>query len=144
MPTSMDIRPDILPSSASSFSLINTAFSCLVLPKASDFNFQNTRCFIIRVQFLFMAKIQQISRFYHNHGIEIPKPDCIFASNQLNKNNVATNNQQRFETLQLHAGQEVDPTTHARALPIYQTSSYVFEDAKDGADLFGLRKFGNI
>ena len=50
----------------------------------------------------------------------------------------------RFETLQLHAGQEVDKTTHARALPIYQTSSYVFEDAKDGADLFGLRKFGNI
>jgi O-acetylhomoserine (thiol)-lyase len=50
----------------------------------------------------------------------------------------------RFETLQVHAGQEVDATTHARALPIYQTSSYVFTDAKDGADLFGLRKFGNI
>lgn len=50
----------------------------------------------------------------------------------------------KFETLQIHAGQEVDKTTHARALPIYQTSSYVFEDAKDGADLFGLRKFGNI
>ncbi|MDR1223916.1 MAG: O-acetylhomoserine aminocarboxypropyltransferase/cysteine synthase [Tannerella sp.] len=50
----------------------------------------------------------------------------------------------RFESLQVHAGQEVDKTTHARALPIYQTSSYVFEDAKDGADLFGLRKFGNI
>ena len=49
-----------------------------------------------------------------------------------------------FETLQLHAGQVVDQTTHSRALPIYQTSSYVFEDAKDGADLFGLRKFGNI
>jgi len=57
---------------------------------------------------------------------------------------VATTNQLRFETLQLHAGQEVDKTTHARALPIYQTSSYVFENAKDGADLFGLRKFGNI
>lgn len=53
-------------------------------------------------------------------------------------------NQFRFETLQIHAGQKVDKTTHARALPIYQTSSYVFEDAKDGADLFGLRKFGNI
>ncbi|MDR2469853.1 MAG: O-acetylhomoserine aminocarboxypropyltransferase/cysteine synthase [Tannerella sp.] len=50
----------------------------------------------------------------------------------------------KFETLQIHAGQEVEKTTHARALPIYQTSSYVFEDAKDGADLFGLRKFGNI
>lgn len=49
-----------------------------------------------------------------------------------------------FETLQVHAGQEVDKTTHSRAVPIYQTSSYVFEDAKDGADLFGLRKFGNI
>lgn len=55
-----------------------------------------------------------------------------------------TNEQWRFETLQLHAGQEVDPTTHARAVPIYQTTSYVFEDAQDGADLFGLRKFGNI
>ena len=50
----------------------------------------------------------------------------------------------RFETLQVHAGQEIDKTTHARALPIYQTSSYVFDDAKEGADLFGLRKFGNI
>jgi O-acetylhomoserine (thiol)-lyase len=74
-------------------------------------------------------------------------------SNKQNKSNnnkkkgettVSTTNQLRFETLQLHAGQEVDKTTHARALPIYQTSSYVFEDAKDGADLFGLRKFGNI
>ncbi len=53
-------------------------------------------------------------------------------------------NQLRFETLQVHAGQEIDKTTHARALPIYQTSSYVFDDAKEGADLFGLRKFGNI
>lgn len=53
-------------------------------------------------------------------------------------------NKMRFETLQVHAGQEVDGTTQARAVPIYQTSSYVFEDAKDGADLFGLKKFGNI
>jgi O-acetylhomoserine (thiol)-lyase len=50
----------------------------------------------------------------------------------------------RFETIQVHGGQEVEGTTHARALPIYQTSSYVFTDAQDGADLFGLRKFGNI
>ncbi|MDR1562027.1 MAG: O-acetylhomoserine aminocarboxypropyltransferase/cysteine synthase [Dysgonamonadaceae bacterium] len=50
----------------------------------------------------------------------------------------------KFETLQVHAGQEVDATTHSRALPIYQTTSYVFTDAQDGADLFGLRKFGNI
>jgi O-acetylhomoserine (thiol)-lyase len=64
------------------------------------------------------------------------------SSNQ-NKTTVATN-ELKFETLQVHAGQVVDGTTHARALPIYQTSSYVFDDAKDGADLFGLRKFGNI
>ncbi len=51
---------------------------------------------------------------------------------------------QKFETLQIHAGQEVDKTTNARAVPIYQTSSYVFDDAQHGADLFGLRKFGNI
>ncbi|MDR1324293.1 MAG: PLP-dependent transferase, partial [Candidatus Margulisbacteria bacterium] len=48
------------------------------------------------------------------------------------------------ETILLHGGQVVDPATHARAVPIYQTTSYVFEDAKDAADLFGLRKFGNI
>ena len=50
----------------------------------------------------------------------------------------------RYETLQLHAGQEPDPTTNARAVPIYQTSSYVFNDAEHGANLFGLKEFGNI
>ncbi len=50
----------------------------------------------------------------------------------------------KFETLQVHAGQEVDKTTNSRAVPIYQTSSYVFDDAQHGADLFALRKFGNI
>ncbi len=50
----------------------------------------------------------------------------------------------KFETLQIHAGQEVDKQTHSRAVPIYLTTSFVFEDAKDGADLFGLKKFGNI
>lgn len=50
----------------------------------------------------------------------------------------------KFETLQLHAGQTVDQETNSRAVPIYQTSSYVFNDAQHGADLFGLRKFGNI
>lgn len=55
-----------------------------------------------------------------------------------------SDNQLKFETLQVHAGQSVDQTTFSRATPIYQTSSYVFTDAKDGADLFALRKFGNI
>ncbi len=50
----------------------------------------------------------------------------------------------RFETLQVHAGQEPDPVTGSRAVPIYQTTSYVFENAEHGADLFALRKAGNI
>lgn len=49
-----------------------------------------------------------------------------------------------FETLQLHAGQETDPTTNSRAVPIYQTTSYVFNSSEHGADLFALRQFGNI
>lgn len=51
---------------------------------------------------------------------------------------------QRFETLQLHAGQEPDPTTGSRAVPIYQTTSYQFKDTDHAANLFGLREFGNI
>ena len=50
----------------------------------------------------------------------------------------------RFETLQVHAGQEPAPGTNARAVPIYQTSSYVFNDADHGARLFALQEFGNI
>ena len=50
----------------------------------------------------------------------------------------------KFETLQVHAGQEKEPVTRSRAVPIYQTTSYTFDDAQHGADLFGLRKFGNI
>lgn len=49
-----------------------------------------------------------------------------------------------FETLQLHAGQEADPSTGSRAVPIYQTTSYVFRNAQHGADLFALKEFGNI
>ncbi|MGF1638998.1 MAG: O-acetylhomoserine aminocarboxypropyltransferase/cysteine synthase family protein [Cyclobacteriaceae bacterium] len=53
-------------------------------------------------------------------------------------------NQLKFETLQLHAGQEPDPTTGSRAVPIYQTSSYVFNSSEHGANLFALKEFGNI
>ena len=49
-----------------------------------------------------------------------------------------------FETLQLHAGQEIDPTTQSRAVPIYQTTSYAFKNAEHAANLFGLKEFGNI
>ncbi|CAN5432843.1 O-acetylhomoserine aminocarboxypropyltransferase/cysteine synthase [soil metagenome] len=51
---------------------------------------------------------------------------------------------QSFETLTLHGGQTVDPTTKSRAVPIYQTTSYVFDDTAHAARLFGLEEFGNI
>ncbi len=50
----------------------------------------------------------------------------------------------KFETLQQHVGHQPDKTTHSRAVPIYQTTSYVFDDADHAADLFALKKFGNI
>ncbi|MDR3579802.1 MAG: homocysteine synthase [Oryzomonas sp.] len=53
-------------------------------------------------------------------------------------------NSYQAETLALHAGQKPDPTTNSRAVPIYQTSSYVFNDADHAARLFGLQEFGNI
>ncbi|HWV75462.1 MAG TPA: O-acetylhomoserine aminocarboxypropyltransferase/cysteine synthase [Pseudosphingobacterium sp.] len=49
-----------------------------------------------------------------------------------------------FETLQIHAGQEVDSATNSRAVPIYQTTSYVFNNSEHGANLFALKEFGNI
>ena len=49
-----------------------------------------------------------------------------------------------FSTLSVHAGAQPDPTTGARATPIYQTTSYVFESVDHAASLFGLQTFGNI
>ncbi len=61
---------------------------------------------------------------------------------------VKTNNtmsaKYHFETLQVHAGQEADPTTLSRAVPIYQTTSYLFRSSEHGANLFALKEFGNI
>ena len=51
---------------------------------------------------------------------------------------------QHFETLQIHAGQESDPTTGSRAVPIYQTTSFTFKSSEHGANLFALKEFGNI
>ena len=56
----------------------------------------------------------------------------------------ATPRTPRFETLQVHAGQEPAPGTNARAVPIYQTTSYTFDSAEHGAKLFALQQFGNI
>ncbi|UXV43517.1 O-acetylhomoserine aminocarboxypropyltransferase/cysteine synthase family protein [Staphylococcus simulans] len=50
----------------------------------------------------------------------------------------------KFETLQLHAGQEVDEASHSRAVPIYQTTSFTFDDTQHAANLFGLKELGNI
>ena len=50
----------------------------------------------------------------------------------------------KLDTLALHAGQEVDPATNSRAVPIYQTTSYVFNNAEHAANLFALKEFGNI
>ncbi|MDQ2657971.1 MAG: O-acetylhomoserine aminocarboxypropyltransferase/cysteine synthase [Bacteroidota bacterium] len=50
----------------------------------------------------------------------------------------------RFETLQVHAGQEIDPTTGSRTVPIYQTTSFAFKSSEHGANLFALKEFGNI
>src|SRR5579871_3326049 len=52
--------------------------------------------------------------------------------------------QMGFSTRSLHAGQKPDPATGARAVPIYQTTSFVFEDSQHAAELFALQRFGNI
>jgi O-acetylhomoserine (thiol)-lyase len=57
---------------------------------------------------------------------------------------MAEQQKHRLDTLALHAGQQADPTTGARAVPIYQTTSYVFKDSDHAARLFGLQEFGNI
>ncbi len=75
-----------------------------------------------------------------------------FLLSGLNQNNFISNlkfhqmsdTKLRFETLQIHAGQEVDSNTLSRAVPIYQTTSYVFKNAEHGANLFALKEFGNI
>lgn len=58
--------------------------------------------------------------------------------------NNKTSNGPRFETVQVHGGQTVDSDTHSRAVPIYQTTAYLFRNAQHGADLFALREAGNI
>ncbi|KAJ7723177.1 hypothetical protein DFH07DRAFT_1005934 [Mycena maculata] len=73
---------------------------------------------------------------------EDKRPPCH--KSQLASTMVQFHQEPEFDTLQLHAGAEPDPTTNARATPIYATSSYVFDSADHAADLFGLRAFGNI
>ena len=65
-------------------------------------------------------------------------------SAHLKKEKKMSNTEQKFETLAVHGGQEPDPTTKSRAVPIYQTSSYIFDDPDHAARLFALQEFGNI
>ena len=62
----------------------------------------------------------------------------------MSETNEANKNQYHFDTLAIHGGQRPDPTTNARAVPIYQTTSYTFDDAGHAARLFALEEFGNI
>ena len=78
-----------------------------------------------------------------NAVFEDLEQQVTFTTEILIFNFMSTNNY-HYETLQLHAGQEVDPTTGSRAVPIYQTSSYVFNNSEHAANLFGLKEFGNI
>jgi O-acetylhomoserine/O-acetylserine sulfhydrylase len=63
---------------------------------------------------------------------------------QLKLNTDMSNENLHFDTLQVHAGYKPEATTHAATVPIYQTTSFTFESAEHAADLFALRKFGNI
>lgn len=68
-----------------------------------------------------------------------------FINNKLkSKRRIIMSKELRFETKQLHAGQSVDPTTKSRAVPIYQTTSYVFDNTDHAENLFALKEFGNI
>jgi hypothetical protein len=63
---------------------------------------------------------------------------------RLNARTISNGNRPGFDTLAIHAGAQPDPATGARATPIYQTTSFVFNDADHAASLFGLKAFGNI
>src|SRR5579872_6423894 len=66
------------------------------------------------------------------------------AGNHLASRAVPDDRQFGFDTLAVHAGQRPDPVTGSRAVPIYQTGAYVFEDTEHAANLFALQRFGNI
>jgi hypothetical protein len=71
-------------------------------------------------------------------------PIKIIEKNNIKGESSMSERQFKFDTLQVHAGQKPDPTTGSRAVPIYQTTSYVFHDAEHAANLFGLKEPGNI
>ena len=89
-----------------------------------------------RIPFLAFGELQ-----YHKRKdvkVNFDPKKILFKELTMEKNNL------HFETLQLHAGQEPDSATHARAVPIYQTTSFNFDGAQHAADLFALKEPGNI
>jgi len=78
------------------------------------------------------------------HDSSASHDDASAAEHGASTNGHAARPPYRFETLQVHAGHDPDPATHARAVPIYASTSFTFEDADHGADLFALKEFGNI
>jgi O-acetylhomoserine (thiol)-lyase len=88
--------------------------------------------------------------YYRNYSLrrqstDLNKMDSMNGNHYKNmRRNKMSNKKLKFDTLQVHAGQTPDPTTGARAVPIFQTSSYVFQDTEHAANLFALKEFGNI
>jgi O-acetylhomoserine (thiol)-lyase len=71
-------------------------------------------------------------------------PEAKTTEEVVSSNGAAAEHKMGFSTRSLHAGQRPDPATGARAVPIYQTTSFVFEDSQHAAELFALQRFGNI
>lgn len=73
-----------------------------------------------------------------------PSSHPKYRASEIVRNDMSDSSQWSFETLQIHAGQVADPTTGARALPLYQTTAYQFRDTTHAANLFALAELGNI
>jgi len=87
---------------------------------------------VVFVSLCFRLSFIILVRFLQSYSLNIKNKKNSFMSNL------------HFETLQLHAGQSIDPTTNSRAVPLYQTTSFGFNNAAHAANLFGLKEFGNI
>src|SRR4030042_4253705 len=96
---------------------------------------------------IFLSLFVFYSVYYLFLPVEFPLSHTIILTEIVFQNlntKISMNLNYRFETLQLHAGQEGDKTTNARAVPIYQTTSYLFKSSEHAASLFALKEFGNI
>ena len=105
-----------------------------------------------RVDYFFQNCLQPVDGNPLNESPKHPCAPCwqvntasaTIVRKQPKENSLMSDDKYGLGTRAIHAGHSPDKDTHARAVPIYQTSSYVFEDTQHAADLFGLRQFGNI